>query len=385
MAAVSAITADRVFDGSAMRCGVAVVITDGIIRDLVARQSLPASVPLRDLGAGILAPGFVDLQVNGGGGALFNAKPTLAGVQQIARSHRACGTTMLLPTVITDSHDVMTAAVAAVAQARAAGVPGVAGIHLEGPFIDPARKGAHPAEHVRPSTGADINWLVELAASGRCGVVFVTLAPNVVPPDAIRRLAGAGIIVSLGHSDATAEQTAAALAAGALAFTHLFNAMSQVEHRAPGMAGVALTHSTAYASLIADGHHVDPLVARLSVAAIGAKRLLLISDAMPTAAGGPDSFLLQGREVRRAGSRLTLPDGTLAGATITMADAVAYTHRVLGVDAVATLTMATATPARLIRRDAEFGRIVTGARADFVHLSDGLALMGSIPFADEAV
>jgi len=364
-----ALTAQRVFDGWAMIEDAALIIDGGVVQGVVPRASLDPVLPLRDLGGGVLAPGFIDVQVNGGGGVLFNATPTVDGVRRIAEAHRKYGTTGLLPTVITDAPEVMRAAAGAVSQAIRQGVPGVLGIHIEGPFIDPARKGAHDARFIRKPAEDDIAWLCGLD----CGKVLVTLAPNVVAPEAIRRLCAAGIIVSLGHSDATAEEANAALAAGARGFTHLFNAMSQMTGRAPGMVGAALSSASAMYGLIADGHHVHP--AALRVALGRNSGAFLVSDAMPTAAGGPRSFTLQGRPVEVVNGRLQLADGTLAGANITMLDAVKYLHRDLGLNLERVLPLATAQPAVFLGLPAELGLLALKGRANLVHLTCDLDVL----------
>jgi N-acetylglucosamine-6-phosphate deacetylase len=373
-----AITAQKVFDGTSLQAGFAVIIARGRIEAVQPVATLPAGLPLLDLGEGVVAPGFVDIQVNGGGGVLLNAAPNPAGMQAIAAAHARFGTTSMLPTVITDSMPVMQASVDAAVAALRAQVPGVVGLHMEGPFLDPARKGAHPAEHVRLPTAEDIAFLEraarQLTALG--GTFLVTVSPAHVGAAAVSSLAAAGAIVSLGHSDATAAQANAALAAGAHGFTHLFNAMSQLGHRAPGMVGAALADTEAYCGLIADGHHVDPVAILAALNAKGAGHIALISDAMPSAAGGPDQFELGGRKVTRSGSRLTLADGTLAGCDITMLDAVRYMVRELRVPLADVLTMATATPAAFVGRRPEMGTLVPGARADLVYLNEALALKG---------
>ena len=275
-----------------------------------------------DLGGGVLAPGFIDVQVNGGGGALMNDHPSADVVARIAESHRKYGTVGVMPTLVTDTPEKMRAAIAAVREARRR-FPSVLGIHLEGPFLDPARKGAHDANYIRPIEPSDI----EMIAGADCGAMMLTVAPNRVPADAIRALAARGVLVSLGHSEATYEEAQAGLAAGARAFTHLFNAMSPFQGRKPGMVGAALDSKEAFVGIIADGHHVHPASLRIAFAAKPHDRMMLITDAMPPAADGPDSFMLQGRRVARVDGCLRLGDGTIAGSVITMDEAVRYCVR----------------------------------------------------------
>lgn len=367
-----ALVAARLFDGERMREGEAVVIEDGRIAGVVAAGALGSGVERIDLGGGFLAPGFVDVQVNGGGGTLLNGEPTLEGVRRIAGAHRRFGTTALLATVITDAQPVLEAAAAAVGAAIADKVPGVVGIHIEGPFLDPRRKGAHRADLIRTMTGADADWLLGLD----CGIVMVTVAPEAASPALIRRLAQGGVLVSLGHSDCSAGEAQAAFGAGARGVTHLYNAMSQLGHRQPGLVGAALADRSSWCGLIADGHHVDPLALGIAIAAKRRGRTMLVSDAMPTAAGGPDSFALQGREVRRTGSRLELADGTLAGSDITLDAAVRYCVSALGLDRAEALRMASLYPARFLGR-CDIGLLAPGCRADLVHLDDAGQVLGT--------
>lgn len=368
-----ALAADRIFDGEMFHEDSAVIIDGARIAAVAGRSDLDPALPLHDLGHGILAPGFVDVQVNGGGGVLFNARPDVDGLRAIASAHRRFGTTGLLPTIITDAPEVLQAGVAAVRAARAQGVPGILGLHAEGPFIDLARRGAHPEQFIRPMGPADVEWL---CAAG-CGTLLLTLSPAHAALADITRLAQAGIIVSLGHSDASAALALAALAAGARGFTHLYNAMSQLGHRAPGMVGAALSHRDSFCGLIADGFHVDAVALRAAINAKSPDSLVLVSDAMPPAAGGPDQFELQGRRVSRRNGRLQLDDGTLAGCNLTMDAALRHAVTELGVPLAQALRMASLNPARFIRLDHLYGRIRPGYLASLVHLGDDLGVRAS--------
>jgi len=359
-----AITARAIFDGEKFHQNLALFTSSGTVVGIVPPERIPAGVPRHDLGSLLVVPGFIDAQVNGGGGTLLNDQPTVEGVAAIVAAHRRFGTAALLPTVITDDTEVLKNAVAAVREARSRGIAGVAGLHVEGPFIDEARRGAHPQQYVRPFQEADLDWLQPAGL----GVLMLTLSPSAVSPADIRRLTERGIIVSLGHSDASDGEAAAALAAGAKGFTHLFNAMSQLGGRAPGMVGAALASPEAWCGLIADGHHVEPTAIRVALAAKRPGTLYLVSDAMPTAAGGPDTFKLQGREVVRSNGRLTLADGTLAGSDLTMSSALRYAVTVLGIDLAEALRMATVYPARALGLGGGAGRLVAGGSADWIAL-----------------
>ena len=355
----------RLFDGFGWRDDGALVTQGGKIRALVPYAERPSGETV-DLGGGMLAPGFVDWQVNGGGGHLFNDAPTPETIRAIVAAHRSFGTTALAPTVITDAASVLEAALEAGRQE----VAGSLGVHVEGPFIDARRKGAHPVQHIRRMTEDDADALI--AARAR----VVTLAPASVSLEMIRRLAAAGIVVSLGHSEATAPEARACFDAGVRAVTHLFNAMSPLTSRAPGVVGAALTDERVFAGFIADGLHVEALAGRLAYRLKGASRLTLVSDAMPPAAGGPDAYELGGRRVERRGPSLTLEDGTLAGAVITMHDAVRFAVREWDAPLGDALKMATSSPARLLRVEGRHGVLAPGARADLVWLGDELELRG---------
>ena len=364
---MTALIGARIFDGERFIDDHVVVVEGVRIAGVVPYAERPCGGGEINLGGGLLAPGFIDVQVNGGGGALMNERPSADVVARIAESHRKYGSVGVMPTLVTDTPDKMRAAIAAVREARRR-FPSVLGIHLEGPFLDPTRKGAHDANYIRPIDTSDI----EMIADADCGAVMLTVAPNRISADAIRTLAGRGVLVSLGHSEASYEEALAGVAAGARAFTHLFNAMSPFLGRTPGMVGAALDAKETFVGIIADGHHVHPASLRIAFAAKPHDRMMLITDAMPPAAGGPDSFLLQGRRVARADGCLRLGDGTIAGSVITMDEAVRFCVRTVDVTLAHALAMASRTPAEFLRRDRDLGRIAPGYLASLVHLDDEL-------------
>lgn len=364
---------ERIFDGAVIRPG-ALSVGGGRVRGIVSRTDIPGGATAIDLGPGLIAPGFVDLQVNGGGGLMFNDAPDVVTLRRIAGAHARLGTTALFPTLITDSPEITRQAVLAVEEARAAGVPGIAGLHLEGPFLNPLRKGAHEAGLIRRFGADDLEFLTD--AKRRVGALMVTVAPEIVGADAIRALSRAGILVSLGHSEATCAEARAAAGAGARAVTHLFNAMSQLQAREPGLVGAALAEGRLSAGLIADGIHVHPVAIRAALAAkAGPGRIFLVTDAMAVAGTDLEGFRLNGRRIRRQGGRLTLEDGTLAGADLDFPRAIRVMCGDVGVPLVTALGMATAVPAAVAGLDGA-GALRPGGPADFVHLDAGLALTG---------
>ena len=312
----------------------------------------------------ILAPGFIDVQLNGGGGVLLNDQPTEAGVRVIIEAHRKGGTTGCLPTLITDRADVMER-LAAVAPALLQ-IPGVLGVHLEGPALNKARKGIHPESEIRVLSAQDVATLKSFGGFGRS---MVTLAPECVSPTLISDLIGAGLRVSAGHSDATATQIRQAADDGLTGVTHLFNAMSQLTARQPGVVGAALDDERLFAGIICDGLHVDPSSLRIALRCKARDRLMLVTDAMPLVGTDSQEFRLQGRRITLEAGRLTGPDGTLAGAHLTMIEAVRHAVTALGVELADALIMASRTPATFLGLQSELGSIAPGYRADLVAIS----------------
>jgi N-acetylglucosamine-6-phosphate deacetylase len=357
-----AIIAHAIFDGVGMRGAGAVVIENGRILGLGAASDVTQNMERVELDSDLLlAPGFVDCQVNGGAGALINDDPSASTVRAVAEAHQAFGTTSLLPTLITDAREKLER----LCELDARTIPGVAGFHIEGPFINVDRRGAHPANHVRDLTPPDLQHLARLA---ECGACVLTLAPERAPPGAIRSIVENDVIVSLGHSNATAQCVRAAADEGATGVTHLFNAMSQMSAREPGLVGAAFTDSRLFAGVIADGEHVAATNLAIAHEIIGSDRLMLVSDAMPSVGNNTSSFQLLGRRASLAHGKLTLDDGTLAGAHLTMAEAVKRIVRLAHVPLQDALRMATRTPARFLRQESEIGVLAPGAHADLVTL-----------------
>jgi N-acetylglucosamine-6-phosphate deacetylase len=367
-----ALAGARIFDGAEIRHGHAVIIADGRIRAVLHEKECPSGVPIRRA-EGLLAPGFIDIQVNGGGGVLLNDHPTLDGVRAIAAAHRPYGTTGLLPTLITDTRDKMRAAIAAVRAALDAGVPGVLGIHLEGPYLNPERKGVHDPALMRRIEDEDVALVTSL---GR-GTTLLTIAPELTAPEVIARIAGSGVRIAAGHTTSSYEVMQAARAAGLTGVTHLFNAMPPFMGREPGVIGAALDDRDLWPSLIVDLFHVSAPSLRVALAARGWERTILTTDAMSTVGSDILGFTLGGRAITRADGRLTTADGTLAGSDLDMATAVRNTVEALGLPLEAALHMASGAPAGFLGLERELGRIAPGFRASLVLLDDTLHVTGT--------
>ncbi len=371
--ATLALTASRVFDGERWLAGHAVVIAGEDIRAVVPTTELPADIRCNDLGEGTLAPGLVDIQVNGGGGVLLNNDPSAEGVISIAAAHRRLGTTSLLPTLISDDPAIQRAAAEAVSAAMAAGEAGVLGLHLEGPFLEPARCGAHRAELIRPIEAGDIEWLCDLDIRP----LVLTLAPEHVAPEQLRQLADAGVLLCAGHTNADRDTVVEAIAAGLRGFTHLFNAMSPLTAREPGVVGAALDDPNTWAGIIADGHHVHPAAIRLAHRLKGAGKLLLVSDAMATVGSSDTGFALYGERIETAGGRLVNAAGRLAGSAIALIDAVRTAHQVVGLELGECLRMASLYPANFLNLGHRLGRLQPGYRADMLFFDEDFTVEGA--------
>jgi len=325
-----------------------------------------ASAHKHDLGGKLLLPGFIDLQVNGGGGVLFNDAPSVESIRAIGAAHRRFGTTGFLPTLISADLHVVANAIAAVQAALAAKVPGVLGIHIEGPFLNVERKGIHDPEKFRELDPAAVKLLTSL----RGGRTLVTLAPEMTTPAMIRKLADAGVVVSAGHTNATYEEIREALHEGLTGFTHLFNAMSQLTGRAPGVVGAALDDPDSWCGIIVDGEHTDPVVLRISMRCKRHDRFMLVTDAMPGVGTNNKSFLIGGRKITVSGNLCMDDDGRLAGSNIDMASCVRNAVSMLGLTLPEAVRMASLYPAEFLGVAHDVGRIAPGFKANFVVADD---------------
>jgi N-acetylglucosamine-6-phosphate deacetylase len=348
--------------------GLAVVLAADRIARLCPIGELPAKLPRHDLGGSRLLPGFIDVQVNGGGGLLFNDSPTAESIAAIGAAHRRFGTTGFLPTLISDEFGIVGKAIAAVREAIRRGVPGVLGAHIEGPFLNSDKKGIHDAAKLRRMDDAGLDLLTSLDV----GRTLVTLAPEVAGAAMIGRLAMAGVTVSAGHTNASYGQTIAALDAGLTGFTHLFNAMSPIASRAPGVVGAALSDERSWCGIIVDGQHVDPVVLKLALKCRPLSRFMLVTDAMPCVGTDLKTFTLQGKTITVRNGACFDGRGRLAGSDLDMAMAVRNAVNLLGVSLADASHMASRNPAEFLGLGNEIGRIAPGYRADLVLLDEAL-------------
>ena len=360
------IAPNSLFDGQDIVYGQAVRIVDGRITEIA--KTPVSAVRIK----GCLTPGFVDLQVNGGGGVMLNTTPTRGGMADIAAAHRTFGTVAIMPTVITDHWAVLDQAVEAAIAAK--GDDGIIGLHIEGPHISVARRGTHNAIHVRPMDDRTLNVVEALRRHDIA--VMITIAPEAITHDQIAALVRMGAVVSIGHTDATCEDTEAAISAGASCATHLFNAMSPMVGREPGVVG-AVINSHVWSGIICDGFHVDDRMIKLALRARPEDDLMfLVSDAMATV-GGPALFDLYGQNIHLENGRLINAEGHLAGAHVTQAEGVARLVHEIDVSLAQALRMAITVPA-LVMGQANLAQLIGRLVRDVLVLSDDLKVDGTL-------
>lgn len=345
----------------------ALVVSNGRIADICETAILPAGCETIDLRGNLLAAGFIDAQVNGGGGVLFNDAPTVETIRRMAQVHASFGTTSFLPTLISDDLDTILQGYRAVNEAINIGIPGVVGIHVEGPFLNADRKGIHDPEKIRRMDDGGLRAVIE----NRPKLVVMTVAPECMTGDHLRALSQAGIKLFAGHSDATWSEMQSAFADGIVGVTHLFNAMSQLRGREPGLVGAALGKPDCWCCVILDGVHVHPETLRLAINAKGGlDHFVLVTDAMPTVGQENKIFFLNGDEITVVEGVCQSPDGTLAGSDLDMGRAVANASKQLGLSQTDSIRLASANPARMLGLDLETGSLQVGLAADLVELSD---------------
>jgi N-acetylglucosamine-6-phosphate deacetylase len=366
---LTALMNGRILAGERIVSGQTVLLSQGRIEGVVPAADPRCRDAINvDLEGQILLPGFIDVQVNGGGGVLFNDDPSLESIRAIGAAHRRFGTTGFLPTLISDDLDTIGQAIAAVQASLDAHLPGALGIHIEGPFLNWARRGVHDPKHLRRLD----NGVISLLCSLRGGRTVLTLAPEMTTTEMIAQLSASGILLSAGHSDANFSQTSAAIKHGVRGFTHLFNAMAPLAPREPGIVGAALFDANTWCGIIVDGHHVDPVMLKLALRCKRHDKFMLVTDAMPPVGSPEPSFVLQGRTIHVKDGVCRDENGTLAGTGLDMATAVRNAVSLLGLEIAQAARMASEYPAAFLGLDKELGRIAPGYRANLALLDDDL-------------
>lgn len=364
----------KIFTGEKWLTNSAVIIDGEKIVAVCSDKELPANVNQKiDLHGNRLIPGLIDTQVNGGGGVLFNDAPNVETLRVMGEAHRKYGTTGFYPTLISDDLSVVKKSIEAVAQALEEKVPGVLGIHLEGPFLNPERKGVHDASKFKVIDEAAF----ELLTSLKVGKTLITIAPELTTPEMIGRLAKAGVVIAAGHSAANYEQTKTALAAGITSFTHLFNAMQPLTSREPGMVGAALENDNAWVGVIVDGYHVHPASLKVAHQAKAKGKMVLVTDAMPSVGAANKDFMLGGELIRCENGKLSTATGTLAGSDLDMLAAVKNTVEMVGIDVDEAIRMASTYPAAMMGEENSLGSIKSGYIASMILIDEKYQLVRS--------
>ncbi|WP_294280491.1 N-acetylglucosamine-6-phosphate deacetylase [uncultured Sphingomonas sp.] len=342
------------------------IVVDG---DRIASiGAVEGSTDTIDLNGGWVVPGYIDTQVNGGGGVLFNDRLDVDGIATMAAAHAVYGTTAMLPTLVSETPDKIARALDAIDEAIKAKVPGIVGIHVEGPVLNPARKGIHDPVRFRDLD----DDMVAVLTRPRKGKVMLTIAPERVPLDTIKRLVAAGVLVSAGHSEASYEQAMAAFDVGLSGITHLYNAMPAMQQRVPGLAGATLDDPRPWSGLIIDGFHVSAPMLRLALKARPFDKLMLVTDAMSSVGAVEKDFVLHGRPIAVSGGKCVNVDGTLAGSDLDMGAAVANAVEQLRITVDQAAVLASTNPAAFLGLSHERGALAPGLRADWVVLDAAL-------------
>jgi len=357
---ITTLIADTLFDGKACHQRMPISFEDGVI---IALDTVAGAKEIQV--NGLLTAGFIDTQVNGGGGLLFNHDTNINTLSVMTKAHAKYGTTGCLPTLITSDINTIQQAADAISEALGKNIPGVLGVHFEGPHISTTKKGIHSAQKIRSLSQQEL----DIYCRDDLGIKVVTLAPENVSCEIISTLVDNKVHVCLGHSNATYEQTMAALDAGATGFTHLFNAMSGLESRAPNMVGAALLDKNSWCGLILDGHHVHPASALLALRAKEQQKMMLVSDSMSTIGSKQSSLVFDGHDITLSGDKLTSQTGQLAGSALDMVTAVNNAISMLDIPLSEALNMASLYPANFLGIEEYRGQLSVGSQADFTLLS----------------
>ncbi|NUO77796.1 MAG: N-acetylglucosamine-6-phosphate deacetylase [Lysobacter sp.] len=370
--AATAFVNGRVLSERGFESDLCVIVEDGHIVAVVPGVA-PAGAQTIDLQGRYLVPGFIDTQVNGGGDVLFNDAPDVEGLRRIAQAHRRYGTTGLMPTLISDDVEVMLRAIAAVREAIAQGLPGILGIHLEGPYLASARKGVHNPDKFHTPDADELDRIASLGV----GKTMLTLAPERFDNATLQALAARGVLVCAGHTAADYDRLREAFAHGVRGVTHLYNAMTPMGSREPGGVGAAIEDANSWCGVIVDGEHVHDASLRIAIAAKPRGKIMLVTDAMPPVGGEREDFVLYGQTMTCRDGKCSTADGTLAGSALDMATAVRNTVQRLGLPLDEACRMASTYPADFLGLGHELGRIAPGYRADLVALDEDLHVADS--------
>jgi len=349
-----------------------VVVEEGHISRIQPVTELDSAIKQIDLQGANLCPGFIDLQINGCGGVMFNGDISEQTLETMQSANLKSGTTSYLPTLITSSNEDITKALTVTRQYMDKKSNEVLGVHLEGPFLSLAKKGIHRAEFIRQPEQA----MVDLICASNDVVTTITVAPENVSSDVIEQFIKAGINVSIGHSNATYEQASATIDSGATLATHLFNAMSSMIGREPGMLGAIYDHHL-YAGIIVDGFHVSYPNIRISKRLLGEK-LILVTDATAPVNADIDQFDFVGTSVYYKEGKCVGKDGTLGGSALTMIDAIKNSVKHVGIELQEAIRMATLYPARAISIDHKLGSISAGKIANLTVFNDDYRVTATI-------
>ncbi len=362
--------ASHLFDGDTWLRNKLISVAMGRIQEITDGSQQQADIILD----GRVAPGLIDTQVNGGGGVLLNHQPSIETLICMRNAHAKFGTTCMLPTVITDSYHVMASAADAMSEAIAVKQLGFLGIHFEGPHLSAPKRGIHPEDQIRGLSNQEF----DLFCRQDIGKVVVTLAPETVPPEQIQALCNAGVIVSIGHSNATFMRTKTAVDAGATGFTHLYNAMSMSNAREPGVIGCALNTQETFAGIIVDHMHVHDLNAKMAIKLKTPEQMMLVTDAMNFADAPESELVFNGETILLEQGKLTTPSGTLAGSALDMMQAVVNTHHGLDLPLSTSLNMASSSPAAFLGMSDTLGKVKVGYSADFICFNDAYKITANV-------
>lgn len=358
-----------IFTGDTLLKSHALIAENKRIVDIILASDIPANIDRSyNLNGNTMVPGFIDLQVNGGGGIMFNSEPSVSTIKQILKGHQRYGTTGIMPTLITTSFAEMEKAILAVSQAIAENIPGVLGIHLEGPFLNETKKGVHDATKFCAIDEQGLAIMTSLIG----GKTIVTIAPELTDTQTIKTLNQAGLIICAGHTNANYEQTITAINAGLHGFTHLYNAMTPLESRAPGTVGAAISDERTWFGIIADGYHMHPSAFKIAVRAKQTGGAILVTDAMATVGARSDSFVLDGEVIKSINGKCVNAAGTLAGSDLNMNQAVKNAVEFANISWQEAVRMASLYPAKALGIDDTYGRLKKGFYANFAIIDSAL-------------